>query len=259
MKKFIPAIVAAVLVFGSCSTLNYNYLMQGGTQALQAASITDDQIKEYVAQYVTQLDAQNTVLPESNAYVKRLRKLTSGLTSVDGTPLNFKVYKTNDVNAFACADGSVRVYTGLMDLMNDNEVLGVIGHEIGHVALKHTKKQMQSAILTSAAMTGLASTGETMAALTQSQLGAIGEAVMSAKFSRKHESQADDFAYDFLKGAGKNPVCLMQGFEKLQSLEKASSSTNTELVNNLFSSHPATADRIKKIHKKLLADGYVKE
>ena len=248
-----------MLSLSACSSLNSNYLMQGGAQALQAMSITDAQIQEYVHQYVTQLDAQSTVLPESNAYTQRLRKLTSGLTSVDGTPLNFKVYKTSDVNAFACADGSVRVYTGLMDLMNDNEVLGVIGHEIGHVALKHTKKQMQNAILTSAALSGLASTGETMAALTQSQLGALGEAIMSAKYSRKHESQADDFAYDFLKGAGKNPVCLMQGFEKLQTLEGSSGTTNSTMTNSLFSSHPATADRIKKIYKKLVADGFVTE
>ncbi len=259
MKHSFIAIISAAFVLSACASLNPNYLMQGGVQALQAASITDAQIQEYVHQYVTQLDAQSAVLPESNAYTKRLRNLTKGLTQVDGTPLNFKVYNTKEVNAFACADGSVRVYTGLMDLMNDNEVLGVIGHEIGHVALKHTKKQMQNAILTSAALSGLASTGETMAALTQSELGAIGEAVVNAKYSRKHESAADDYAYDFLKAAGKNPVCLMQGFEKLQSLENNTSSANTAMVNSLFSSHPATADRINKIHKKLLADGFVKE
>ena len=57
---------------------------------------------------------------------------------MEGMPLNFKVYYVIDVNAFACADGSVRVFSSLMDIMTDEELLGVIGHEVGHV---HTKTQ----------------------------------------------------------------------------------------------------------------------
>ena len=75
-----------------------------------------------------------------------------------------------------------------MDLMNDNEVLGVIGHEIGHVALKHTKKEMQAAMVTSAGMDVLASTNQNVAILTQSQLGAIGETILNAQYSKKQES-----------------------------------------------------------------------
>ncbi len=47
----------------------------------------------------------------------------------------------------------VRVYSGLMDVMNDNEVEGVLGHEMGHVALGHTRKAMQVAYATVAART----------------------------------------------------------------------------------------------------------
>ena len=177
------------------------------------------------------------------------------LTEVDGVPLNFKVYQTNDVNAFACADGSVRVYTGLMDLMDDEELLGVIGHEIGHVALKHTRKDMQQALLRSAALSGLASTGETMAALSKSELAALGETILSAKFSRKQETEADDFSYSFLKAAGYNPICIRNSLVKLQSLESDASSLAG--VNQLFSSHPSTDKRIANIEKQLKADGYI--
>ncbi len=51
-----------------------------------------------------------------------------------------------DVNAFAMANGCIRVYSGLMDMMTDNEVEAVIGHEMGHVALGHVKKGMQVAL-----------------------------------------------------------------------------------------------------------------
>ena len=136
MKRLL-AFAAGVLMLASCSeTFNATRALQGGMMAAQALSLSDEQVQAYVHQYITQLDAQSKVLPESNAYTKRLRNLTKGLVDVEGVPLNFKVYQENQVNAFACADGSVRVYTGIMDVMTDNELLGVIGHEIGHVALK---------------------------------------------------------------------------------------------------------------------------
>ena len=254
-------LVAAAMAAVSCGAgFDSSRALVGGVKALQAASVTDAQIQAYVHQYIEALDAQSPVLPESDAYVKRLRKLTAGLTDVDGVPLNFKVYKTNDVNAFACADGSVRVYTGLMDLMDDNEVLGVIGHEIGHVALKHTKKQMKHALMTSAALDAVASTGQVAAALTDSQLGALGEAISGAQFSQKQESQADDFGYEFIKAAGKNPWAMAMAFEKLQSISGGSTAGNAASGRSsgasILSSHPSTASRIANMSKRATADGF---
>ena len=254
MKRVISLVVTGLMLV-SCGSLNLDTarLMQSGIYAAQALSLSDDQVRAYVHQYITQLDAQSTVLPESNAYTKRLRKLTAGLDGVNEVPLNFKVYKENEVNAFACADGSVRVYTGIMDAMSDNELLGVIGHEIGHVALNHTRRQMRNAILTSAALEGLASTSATVAALTDSQLGAIGSAILDAKFSRDQESEADDYGYNFLVKAGKNPWAIVMSFEKLQALSGGGQSGP---VSNIFSSHPDTATRIKRMTERCNTDGY---
>ena len=114
MKRlFIATLSALALAVSSCSVLqnlNSDHLMEGGAKVVQAMTLSDADIQAYVAQYVAAYDAQNTVLPASNAYVKRLTALCGRLTEVDGVPLNFKVYKTSDVNAFACADGSVRVF-----------------------------------------------------------------------------------------------------------------------------------------------------
>jgi len=255
MRKLLP-LLAGLLLAVSCSTmqLNSDRLLSSLATAGQAVSLTDEQVQAYVAQYIASLDAQSTVMPASSAYTKRLNKLVSGLTDVDGIPLNFKVYKEDDINAFACADGSVRVYTGIMDAMSDDELLGVIGHEIGHVALKHTKKEMKQALLTSAAMTGLSSASETAAALTDSQLGALGQTILNAQYSKKQESQADDYGYEFLKAAGKNPWAMAMAFEKLETLS-GSTATGTA-VTKLFSSHPDTATRIKRMSERATAEGY---
>lgn len=257
MKRFF-LLLAAALTLSSCGVmqnLNSERLLQGGVYVAQALSLTDDQVKEYVHQYITQLDAQSEVLPENNTYTKRLRKLTQKLDGVNEEPLNFKVYKNNEINAFACADGSVRVYTGIMDVMTDDELLGVIGHEMGHVALHHTRKQMQKQMLTSAALAGLASTGEKMAALTDSQFGALGEVILNAKFSRDMETEADDYGYNYLCEAGKNPWVMVQSFEKMEKLSGGNSGQSSA-VGNLFSSHPDTGKRIEHISQRCLNDGY---
>lgn len=262
MKRTLILLSAAVLFWGCSAGLNAERALSGGAKALQAASITDAQVQEYVHQYIVQLDAQSKVLPESNAYTQRLRRLTKGITAVDGLPLNFKVYQTNEVNAFACADGSVRVYTGLMDMMTDDELLGVVGHEIGHVALKHSKKQMKQAILASALRDGIASTGTVAAVISDTGLGEIGEALMGAQYSQKQEFQADEFGYNFLKSSGRNPWAMAMAFEKLQSLSGGTTTggkaATGSSVSQLFSTHPPTSDRIEKVSKKATADGYIR-
>ena len=256
MKRILLILTVAVMTTscGVLANVDASRALYGATKALQAATITDEQVQSYMRQYVAQLDASNKICAANSTYSRRLATLTKGLTDVDGLPLNFKVYQTNQVNAFACADGSVRVYSALMDIMTDDELVGVLGHEMGHVALHHTRKQMQKQMLTSAAMQGIASAGDNIAALTDSQLGALGEAILNAKYSRTMENEADDYGYNFLCECGKNPWSMVMSFEKLEELAGGSQSTNT--LTNLFSSHPETAKRIEHISQRCINDVY---
>ena len=258
MKRIIILVAAAAVALSSCSTLsklNSERLLQGGVYAAQALTLPESDVQNYVSQYIAQLDAQSPVLPATDPYVKRLNNLVGKLTHVGDQPLNYKVYRNSEVNAFACADGSVRVYTGIMDLMNDDELLTVIGHEIGHVALKHTYQQTRRSLLTSAAFEGIASTSDKVAALTDSQLGAIGQAMIEAHYSKKQETEADEFSYSFITAAGRNPWTIVQAFEKLQT---TGGSAVSGPVSSLFSTHPDTETRIKNITKRCEADGYVR-
>lgn len=218
--------------------------------------LSNSQIQDYVKSYVAQMDAQSQVLGANDPYTKRLAKIVSGITSVEGTPLNFKVYKTSEINAFACADGSIRVYSGLMDVMDDDEVLGVIGHEIGHVAHQDTKNAFKNALQTSALMDVIGSTGSTAAALTDSQVGAIAQNLSSAKFSKGQESNADDYGYDFLKSHGKNPRAMVKAFNKLKEMEEKAGGSNSSGLAQLFSSHPDIGKRIQRMEQKCEKDGY---
>ena len=255
IKSFCITVTVFITLVGLTITteakINLGKLFSGASKAYSAITLSDEDIKKYVHEYVVHSDEQNNIAPENSAYSLRLKNLTSGLSDIDGTPLNFKVYILNEVNAFACADGSVRVYSGLLDLMSDDEVLGVIGHEVGHVAHKDTKNAMKQALINSAIFDGIGATGETAASLTDSQLGIIGQTLLSSKYSRKQESNADDYGYDFLKKNGKNPWSMAMAFTKLQQLENGSKSN---LVTKMFSSHPQTKDRISHIVQKCQKD-----
>lgn len=96
------------------------------------------------------MDTHNPLTAADSEYGKRLEKLTGHIKEVDGLKVNFGVYEVVDVNAFACGDGSVRICAGLMDIMTDDEVMAVVGHEIGHVIHTDSKDAMKNAYLRSA-------------------------------------------------------------------------------------------------------------
>lgn len=237
---------------------NLKKAVGGAAKAVKAATLTDADVQNYVKEYIDWMDKHNQVCPDDNPYAIRLKRLTSGLTNVEGIPLNFKVYYVIDVNAFACADGSVRVFSSLMDIMTDEELLGVIGHEIGHVAHKDSKNAFRTALLTSALKDGVSSTNGKAAALSDSQLGDLGEALLNATYSQQQESNADAYGYEFLKKNNKNPWAIALSFEKLKKLEEDAGYKKDSKWKRMFSSHPDLDKRIKTMSERAQKDGFTR-
>lgn len=252
--RHLISILLAALFLSACSTLSqvnwdYNHLANAGGKAITAASITDEQITELCRQAVALTDAK-TPLADSR-YQQRLAKLMKGVGEIDGKPLNFKVYKSDEVNACAYGDGSVRVNSALMDLMDDDELIAVIGHELGHVANKDSKRAMQRAYLSSAAREAVYAAGG-YGRLAGTALGDISEAYVNAQFSQSQESRADNFGFQFAIDQGHDPYSMCRSLEKLNTL---STGTQASALAKMFSSHPDSAKRADKMRKK--ADQYV--
>ena len=255
--------LAVVLLCMTCSVpamaqFNLKKAVGGAVKAAKAVTLTDEQMREYVKEYIDWMDKHNQVCADDDPYTVRLKKLTEGLNEVEGIPLNFKVYYVIDVNAFACADGSVRIFSSLMDIMSDEELLGVIGHEVGHVAHKDSKNGFRTALLTSALKDGISSQGGKAAALTESQLGDLGEALVNATYSQKQEREADDYGYEFLKKAGKNPWAMALSFQKLKQLQEEAGAQKSSKLNQLFSTHPDLDARIKRMEERATGEGIEK-
>ena len=125
--------------------------IQAGKDAAGAITLSDEDIANMSQEYIQWMDTHNKVASPDSELGKRLAKITANFPKIEGLKLNFAIYEVVDVNAFACGDGSIRIFAGLMELMTDDEVLAVIGHEIGHVVHQDTKHAMKNAYLRSAA------------------------------------------------------------------------------------------------------------
>ncbi|RYF49809.1 MAG: peptidase M48 [Cytophagaceae bacterium] len=211
------SIILSGLVLSSTLTFAQNGggLTQAALEAVGSFALTNAQVVEASKQAVQEMDAKNPVAGPNDPYTARLNKIVSKHRTMSGVPINYKVYLTKDVNAFATADGSVRVFKGLMDLMSDQEVLAVMGHEIGHVINEDSRDGMKAALRRSAAINALGSTSGTLGKLSRSQLAGAFDYLANAKFSRQQETEADDYSYQFLKKYGYNVMALASSFEKL--------------------------------------------
>lgn len=262
MKRQILAMMAAVLMFSSCGILSSTgfdaaSLATAAGTAMTALTISDEQIAELSAQSVAYMDSVNTV--DKGTYDARLRKLMSKVKSIDGIPINLKVYKTKEVNAFACGDGSIRVYSGLMDVMDDSELMAVIGHEIGHVRHKDTKNAMKKTYMAYAARIALGSTGSVLGQLSTSVLGDIAQSYLNAQYSQKQEFAADENGFQFAIDQGYSPYSMYNSLMKLLQLSQKSSGSSTTAASGIaqaFSSHPATEERAARM--KAAAEAYGK-
>jgi len=234
---------------------NFKKAVGAAAKAAQAATLTDAQMAAYVKEYIDWMDANNPVCDADDPHAERLARLTEGLCDADGIALNFKVYNVVDVNAFACPDGSIRVFSSLMDIMSDEELLGVIGHEVGHIAHRDSKKAYRTALMTSALKDGIASSNGKAARLTDSQIGDLGEALVNATYSQKQERDADDYGYEFLKKAGKNPWAMAYSFRRLKQMQEEAGAQKSSKLNQLFSTHPDLDVRIERMEKRAAAEG----
>lgn len=145
-------------------------------------------------------------------------------------------------NAFALPNGTLVLTDELVHLLNSEQVLGVIAHELGHVAERHAAKAVMQSTLISVLLATF--TGDTSLVLTGalSQLG-------SMHFSRDLELAADQFAIDLFIEQGR-------ALHPLEELHRAlglivGDHAETPGQTNYFSTHPSTSERLELIRKHM--------
>ncbi len=252
MNRFSILLLGSLLTSSTLTIAQNGSLGQAAMEAIGSMTLSDAQVADMSRQAIQEMDSKSPVAGPGDPYAVRLNRLVSRHRTVSGIPMNYKVYMVKDVNAFAAADGSVRVFKGLMDLMTDQEILAVIGHEIGHVVNKDSRDGMKAALRRSALRNVAASRSGVVGQLSRSQLGGIADYVAGASHSRKQETEADDYGYQFLKKNGYSVMALATSFEKLAKLSGGGGGGR---IGEFLSSHPESGKRAQRIRERARRDG----
>ena len=155
----------------------------------------------------------------------------------------FHVIQSREINGFSLPGGQIYITTGLLNLANDDELGGVLCHEVGHVVARHSLKTLKKSreyddIATSLGeLTGVAGS---IARDLGVALGKMGGALMLTVHTREEEREADFLGVRSMPGASLDPQGMITMFQKLLKIEER----NSDLLGSLFSDHPDAQERI---------------
>jgi predicted Zn-dependent protease len=213
----------------------------GGMSA--ACGISQQQEVEIGASQAQQVNAQLPIVqdPTINRYLNVLGDSIAHVTARSDLDWHFYLVNTNEFNAFALPGGYIYVNRGVAERSDRlDQFASVIAHEIGHVVLRHSVKQMEQ-------MQGANLGAGVLCALTSVCNSGVGQAgiqiagsAIFAKFSREDEAQADAAGVDEMVRAGINPNGMPEMFEKLL----AERQSQPGALDAWFADHPLEEDRI---------------
>ncbi len=218
--------------------------------AVTACGVSTQQEVQMGQQEAAQINQQLPLVrdAEANRYINLLGDQIARTTKRADLDWRFFIVDAAEVNAFAVPGGFVYVNRGLIERTDRmDELAGVLGHEIGHVVLRHTIKQMEQ-------MQG-ANIGVTLACvltsicnsqIAQAGINVAGTALFS-KFSRTDESQADQQAVKNTIAAGIDPHGVVTMFEKLIAERKRRPGS----VDAFFATHPGEEGRITAVQAEI--------
>jgi putative metalloprotease len=243
MLKYLTLIIYFCPLFLSgCEDTDILTATGAGIDAVKALTLSDKDVQEIASQAAQYSDQKNTLLPPENKYAKRLNHLVGQNLQDGSVKFNYGVYMSPEVNAFAMANGTIRVYSGLMDMLSDGELRFVIGHEMGHVMKNHIRKKIQLTYAASAVRKGMASQNSAAGDVARSLLGGLAETLMNAQFSQLEEKEADDYGLAFLKKEKYKPYDAVSALEKIAALGTG---------HSFLSSHPDPTKRAERLQAQI--------
>ncbi len=221
-----------------------------------AAEVEQSAYKQY-SDMMKAAASKNALGPDNHPEVIRLRRIAKELIpqSYDWNPRakewrwEVNLVGSNQINAFCMPGGKIAFYSGiLMQLkLTDDEVAMVMGHEIAHALREHARERMGKATATN----GLATIGSTVAAVffgvspqITDMVAKQGANLLTLKFSRDDETEADLVGMEIAARAGYDPRAGVTLWQKMSAANKGA-------PLQWLSTHPSGNTRIEEIQANL--------
>lgn len=214
--------------------------------------VSDEQLAAMSAATWDQI-VETETFSDDPALNRRVRRIGTTIVDAAGNPdrdWEFHVIESDQVNAFVLPGGQVAFYSGILDLMdNDDQIATVMGHEVGHVVGRHAAERASQRLAAGAAFTvtavALGAGDVENAPLIAAVLGAGVTFGVILPYSRQHEYEADRLGVDYMAAADYRPREAVAFWEKM----KARSGDGS--TSDFMSTHPADEKRIEAIQQHI--------
>ncbi len=234
MKKLLLLSLSIITLLSSCSK-DGDVNIFSVNKDIELGQQLDQEIRSNPQEYPILDEATHP-----DAYVK-LRSIRDKILSSDDLlyPERFEwkvtILNQDVLNAFAAPGGYIYVYTGLINyLADENEFAGVLGHEIAHADRRHSTDQMTKTYGVSVML---------QLALGQGDLSNVAQGLLSLKFSRTDETEADKYSVIYLCDTDYKANGAAGFFEKLEDAGSSNGPT-------FLSTHPDPTNRIQNINDR---------
>ena len=229
--------VALLLLFNSCST-------NPVTGKRDVMFISEDQElamgKESDPQIVSQFGLYENAAMQR--FIQEKGQKMAAVSHRSDIPYEFKILDSPVINAFAVPGGYVYFTRGIMaHFNNEAQFAGVLGHEIGHIAARHSAKQQSKAVLAQLGMVvGMAVSPE-FGQFAQAAQQGIG--LLFLKFGRDDERQSDELGVEYSTKIGYDAQQMAGFFQTLARKQEE----GTAAVPDFLSTHPSPEDRYQTV------------
>lgn len=240
---FLRLVIAAVLHIPACAALQPDFLLP----SIEADRKLGQEISKKVEKEMGIIEDAGL-----SSYVASLGQRLAAQVPNRQFPYTFQIVDQAEPNAFAVPGGYVYVSRGLLTLVSSEEELaGVLGHEIVHVERRHTARQLTKARLPSLlTLPGRAAgwvIGGDLGEIVSSPFEALGAAYLSAH-SRQDELEADEIGQAIAARAGYDPRALAGMLDRLEQFERLL--TGSERRFSFFATHPMTPKRVAEVTER---------
>jgi predicted Zn-dependent protease len=227
------------------------YLILALTAILAACSVSQDQEVALGAAQAAQIDSQVPLIHDTmvDRFVSGIGHALASHTSRADLDWHFAVVNSPEVNAFALPGGYVFVNRGAIEQADRlDELVGIMGHEVGHVVRRHGVEQLQKRERGQLGLVILCTLTRACSSVRGVVAVDVSTKALAAHYSQRDEAQADSEGVLNTYRAGYDAEGLPAFFEKLLQEQK----DNPTLVEALFSTHPTDAARIAATRQEIV-------
>lgn len=225
---------AAILLLGGCAYLN-PVIQEFNIVSVEEEKAIGDQVAKEVAK-----EMQIVSDPEPNLRVRSLGERLEAVLPQHPFDYQFYVVNNQTPNAFTIPGGSIYVHTGLLKFVDDdNQLAGILAHEMGHMYERHPAKSLSRAYGIER-LSNLIFKGNQQKQFRDIALGIAGGSLL-LRYSREDELEADEISYHVMRRAGMPTNGLLRFLIKLNRLQ------GSGFQIPFMSSHPPTPERIHRL------------